>query len=468
MSHAFDIAVIGGGAAGCAAAREAARLGARVALIERERLLGGASWHRGRLPARLLQAAVEQRRAMGGSTDDPSAIELAKLLPELDAKRRARSAELSDGLKESGAIRLHARAHIISPTEIDLTSVRGVKHRIHVGTTIVATGDRPRSIRGARIDHETVLDVGSVLSSVYLPRSVVVAGASPSACEVAGLLAHLGCEVTLAVPGDRVLPDWDPVLGETFVTEFKAAGGTVLWRHTLIHAQRDREGNAHCRLTPAVGGAPVELTPDRVVVATKRKASVRGLGLEALGVSLDSCGNLPVDRQFRTAQPAIRAVGTAIGSGTSPARVVHQAVQAVRFALAPHSARSGPNTPFVDAVLSMPELASVGTAEGVLAGSTISTVIDEVAGLKLVADSEHHVVGLHGWGPGAEARLQAQAAAVQQRWTLDRLANAQDAPFERARQAARTLLSHGRGALQVELDPDDLLAGIVNLSTDAA
>jgi|GEM_PF-4078549 len=463
MSHTFDIAVIGGGAAGCAAAVEAARLGARVALIERERLLGGASWHRGRLPARMLQAAVEARRAAGHATDDPSSVELAHLLPDLEARRCARAAQYADEVKESGALRLHARAHIVSATEIDLTSVRGAQHRIHAHVTILATGDRPRSLRGARIDHEAVLDIGSVLSAVYLPRSVVVAGASASACEMAGLLAHMGCETTLAVPGDRLLPDRDAILGETFLTAFRAAGGTVLWRHALTRAQKDGQGGAICRLTPATGGAPIDLRPDRVVVATNRKASVRGLGLSRLGVELDTFGYLPVDRQYRTLRPTIRAVGAAIGAGSSPERVRYQAVQAVRWALAPRSAATGPTQPFVDAVLGVPELASVGMAEGVLVGSITSTVIDETAGLKLVADSEHRVVGLHAWGPHAEKRLIAQAPAVQDRWTLERLSRTGGALFDRARQAAQTLLSHGSDQGGVALDPDDLLAGIVRL-----
>jgi len=212
MTSTFDIAVIGGGAAGCTAAVEAARLGARVVLIEQERRLGGVSWHRRRLPARLLQAAVRTHRSTDADTIDPSVVELSKLLPDLDARRREQAEALSKTLQKSGVMRLHARARLISPHSVALTTVHGATHQITAERIIIATGDRPRSPRGARIDHEAVLDMGSVLSAVYLPRSVVVAGEGPSACEMATLLGHLGCEVTLAVPGGRVLEGLDPVL----------------------------------------------------------------------------------------------------------------------------------------------------------------------------------------------------------------------------------------------------------------
>lgn len=470
MTQHFDIAIVGGGAAGCAAAVEAARSGARVALIERERLLGGATWHRGRLPARMLQVAVRQLRASGPITGDPSEIELARLLPDLDAHRHQRAAQLAAQVKDSGALRLHARAQLVGPHEIELTSVRGTQHRISARTTILAVGDQPRSLRGARIDHEAILDIGSVLSAVYLPRSVVVAGQTASAVEMAGLLVHLGCEVTLAVPGDRVLPGMDSVLAEAFLTAFRAAGGRVLWRHTVSRAQKDGSGGARCRLISDGTEAPIDLNPDRVVVAGKRRASVRGLGLDGIGLPLDSRGYLEVDSHFRTVLPSVRAVGAAIGTGSCPDRAIHQALHAVHRALELRGSPARPDRPFVETVLSVPELASIGSAESAQHSGLTSTVIDHTAGLKLVADTDHCVVGLHAWGPGAEERLRAQAPAVQERWTLRRLSGETGAAHERSRQAATALLSHGRAGGEVLLDPDDILAGIVQLpeSTSAA
>ena len=130
MTTSFDIAVIGGGAAGCTAAVEAARQGARVALVEQERRLGGVSWHRRRLPARLLQATVRTHRTTDTDTIDPSVVELSKLLPDLDARRREQAEALSKTLQKSGVMRLHARAKLTSPHTIALTTVHGATHEI--------------------------------------------------------------------------------------------------------------------------------------------------------------------------------------------------------------------------------------------------------------------------------------------------------------------------------------------------
>ena len=461
MNSSFDIAVIGGGAAGCTAAVEAARLGARVVLVEQERLLGGVSWHRRRLPARLLQAAVRTHRTMDADTIDPSVVELSKLLPDLDARRRRQAEALANTLQKHGVMRLHARAKLVSSHAIALTTVHGVTHQIEAERIILATGDRPRSPRGARIDHEAVLDMGSVLSAVYLPRSVVVAGEGPSACEMATLLGHLGCEVTLAVPGRGVLEGLDPILAETFLASFQAAGGTFLPHHTLTRAQRDGQGGAHCTLTPSQGGPLLELNPDRVVVATRRKASVRSLGLRAIGLGLNADGYLSVDAHFRTSIPSIAAVGAVIGAGSSPSRIRYQARQAIERALCEPTLSDPTTMPFMDTILAAPELATIGLPEHSQDGLQTTIVADGETGLKLVANEAHQVVGLHAWGPGAEQSLHTLEQVVQQRWPLPSLARAEAPAMRRASEAARRLLSaHARHAASA-LHPDDLLAGLI-------
>ena len=471
MKTAFDIAVIGGGAAGCTAAVEAARLGARVALIEQDRLLGGATWHRGRLPARMLQAAVRARTSGGTTaTTDPATIELSKLLPDLDAHRRKHAASYANALQKHGVLRVHARAALLSPHVVEVTTVQGTRHRIESDQIIIATGDRPRSPRGARIDYEAVLDMGSVLSAVYLPRSVVVAGDGPSACEMATLLGHLGSQVTLAVPGSGVLPGLDPVLAEVVLASLRAAGGTFLPHHTLTGAQKDGSGGALCTLTPTDGSPARHLNPDRVVVATHRTATVRSLDLGAVGLSLSAGGHLPVDRQFQTEQASIRAIGGVIGAGASPTRIRHQARQVAHWALYGRGHANEPPRPFLDTIHAAPELATIGQAERARGGLVATTVRQGDSGLKVVADEHRRLAGLHAWGTGAEKRLQALEEAVQEQWHIRRLSRASSPSMAAASEAARQLEAALSAADPDALHPDDLLAGIVHLpgSTSAA
>mgnify|MGYP000733877453 CR=1 FL=1 len=466
MTKPFDIAVIGGGAAGCAAAEEAARLGARVTLIERNRLLGGASWLRGRMPARMLQevAARMAQRGPEARTTDVASVELAKLLPDLDARRKAHSQQLSDSLTEHRVLRLHARARLAGDGHIDLTSVRGEQHRILARHIILATGDRTVSVRGARIDHELVLDPGSALSAVYLPRTLAIVGGSRAAVEMAGLFSSLGTETTLIVAGTTLLPDADESLREGFLSSFRSAGGKVLWRHKVVKAGKDGEGGARCTVRCSRTGAEETFDVDRIIVAARREATGRSLGLEPVGVTRNEAGLIEVNSSFRTASPGIYAVGAAIGAGTSPARVIDQAKRAVHAAMGTTNARNDgiPNDPrFVDAILTVPELATVGVREAEVPDAQVATVFDGGCGLKLVADTGRRVVGLHAWGRDAERRLEALAEVVQGKWSLARVADNRGAAFERIRQAAGTLLSKRRDLDELVIDPDDLLAGIV-------
>ena len=465
MSREFDIAIVGGGAAGMAAAIEASRLGARAVLIERERLLGGASWHRGRLPARLLQAVVENRKGLPAPGSDGAQVELARLLPNLDTIRERRSAELAQQLQAAGVVWKHARAQLTGPQELELITVDGAHDTLRARWILLATGDRPGSLRGARIDHEAVLDLGSVLSAVYLPRSVVVAGATATACEMAGLLTQLGSEVTLAVPGDRVLPGHEPFLGAAFTEAFVAAGGRLLWNHRVTHAQKDGAGGALCRLSSIRGDSGEDLHPDRVVVATHRKAILRGLGLDTLGIQRSTTGYLAVDPHFRTAQKTVLAVGAVIGSGSSPRRAMHQARSAVQAALGASTIAPLSPSHFVETIRTLPELASIGAVSG---EHTIAHAIQQGDhGFQVVATPEHRVIGLHCWGTGAETTLQALVPVVREGWSVQRLASSPLAVHRGAAQVAHALLegAHGRGP--AELDPDDLLAGKVTASAPA-
>ena len=463
MNGQFDIAVIGGGAAGCTAAVEAARLGGRVVLIEQDRMLGGAAWHRGRLPTRMLQAAVGARALSGDTTADPSTIELAKLLPDLDAHRRKHAQTYADVLQAQGVLRIHGRATVTAPKVVEVTTVNGSRHRVQCTQIIVATGDRPRSPEGAHIDYEAVLDIGSVLSAVFLPRSVVVAGDGASACEMATLLGHLGSKVTLAAPGPRLLPGYDPALADAVLASLRAAGGTFLPEHTLTRAQKDSQGGALCTLTPTDGRPALQLNPDRVVVATHRTASLRALDLDALGISRNVRGYLSVDAQFQTAVDGIRAIGGVIGAGSSPTRIRHQARQVAHWALLGHGLSGEQEIPFLDSIHAAPELATLAASSAERAGLLMATTRDSGRGLKLVADEHHRVVGLHAWGPNAEKRLQALETAVQQKWRVRRLTRASTTSMNAASDVAHQFLASVPAAKSSAIHPDDLLAGVVGM-----
>ncbi len=436
MNLQCDIAIIGGGVAGCSAAVEAARAGRKVVLIERNRLIGGAAWHRGRLPAKLLQEATVQRNTPGDQ--DNKSVEMTRLLPNLEEKRRERSAELAQYLDSLGVVRLHARAKIRSATEVEISTLRGEKRLVRAKNVLLAVGDKTPSMPHVRIDHEVILDIGSALSSVYVPQSAMVVGDGPPAVEIAGLFAHLGAKVSLVVGSDGVLPQSDPAIRRAFVVAFVAAGGQIVRGQSVVSAEKVDGASVRVHLADIATKLETERVVDRVILAHQREPNVRGLGVDTLGLAFTESGWISVDDQFRTSVRGVFAVGAAIGAGSCAPRMSAQARSAVRVAFGlPELSAAGP---FVEGILSVPELAQLGESSDAHPLAEVAHDGDDQLGFKLVV-RRGLVVGAHTWGDGAEGRLKAVADMVAQRWSVARLLDTTTAVWSEARRAATNLES---------------------------
>lgn len=107
-------------------------------------------------------------------------------------------------------------ARLLSPHEVQLETVDGACQTLQAETIVLATGSRPSSIPGIPIDHEHVLDSDSILSMIYLPRSLTILGGGVIACEYAATFALLGVEVTIIDRAKRPLPFMDQEIVEVF------------------------------------------------------------------------------------------------------------------------------------------------------------------------------------------------------------------------------------------------------------
>ena len=131
-----------------------------------------------------------------------------------------------DQLARNGVTFRHGRARLLSPHEVQLEAVDGACQTLLADTIVLATGSRPRSIPEIPIDHEHVLDSDSILSMIYLPRSLTMLGGGVIACEYAATFALLGVEVTLIDRAPRPLSFLDKEVVEVFsaASNDKAAG----------------------------------------------------------------------------------------------------------------------------------------------------------------------------------------------------------------------------------------------------
>lgn len=320
---AFDIIVIGAGPAGQKAAIQGAKAGKRVALIERERGIGGSCVYRGTIPSNTLRE---------------SALQL-------------------DQLKRNGISLLHGRAGFLDARTIEMLTVDGGRQSLTADAIILATGSRPRNPENIPVDHEHVLDSDSLLSMIYLPRSLtIIGGGGVIGCEYASIFALLGTQVTLIDRAPSPLQFMDHELVTHFVKLFEQQSGRYLGGQQILEVQWG--GAAHV-VTTLKDNPPVK--SEKLLVALGRQANIEDLNLAAAGLTATEKGTLPVNQFCQTEVPHIYAVGDMVGAPALASKAMEQGRRAVRHAL---------NLPVGDAsstiplgIYTIPEMASIGLDE---------------------------------------------------------------------------------------------------------
>lgn len=415
VTKSFDFVVIGGGPAGQKAAIKASKEGKSVALIERDRQIGGACVHRGTIPSKTLRESVMQFRRqqttiakMGIETD--GAVEFSGLLSHLQSVIQAHSDYMFRQIERNDITYMHGQARFIDPHHIEVLEPNGKKRTIKARFVILATGTRPRMPDDVPVDHEHVYDSDSILSMIYMPASITVLGAGVIAAEYASILAVLGAKVTMIDKGDRPLGFMEPELSQRYVETLEHFGGRYIGGQRTKSVEWDGVSSVRCTLESGE-----EIVSEKVLFALGRVANVETLNLDCTGVNLTSRGLIEVDNHFRTAAAHIYAVGDVIGPPALASTSMEQGRQAVCHALNLPSAHLARTIPI--GIFTIPEMASVGLCEAaaredygpVVAGTSsfdeiarghISGIQDGL--LKLVVGGDNgQVLGVHIVGEGA-------------------------------------------------------------------
>jgi glutathione reductase (NADPH) len=358
MADPFDLIVLGAGSGGLAAAKRAASHGARVAIVEGDRV-GGTCVIRGCVPKKLLVYGSAYRHLLAdaasygwqiGPVHHDPAVLLAAVRAEVDRLNR-----LHIGLLEKAGVELvRGWGRFSGPDSVAVTGADGQERQLTAARILIAVGGRPQrpEIQGAEL--AWVSDDMFLLER--LPERVVVVGAGFIACEFAGILQGLGVKVIQLVRRDRLLRDFDGEAAESV-------------REAMVEEGIDiRFGRRPVSITGSTPGDLVVALDDGdtidcggVLLATGRRPFLEGLNLEAAGIAVED-GRIPVDGDQTTNVPGIFAVGdvtdricltpVAIDEGRAfadtvyggkPRRVNHDLV--------------------ASAVFSQPELAGVGLTE---------------------------------------------------------------------------------------------------------
>jgi len=350
----FDFVVIGSGPAGQKAAIQAAKAGKRVAVIERDRQVGGSCVHRGTIPSKSLREhALRQRVRRVDLMDEP----IQSLLDGVGETIAAHDTYMAAQLERNHVTLLRGRASFNGPGELTMRRIDGSQAIVRAPIIVIATGSRPRTPPHLAIDHEHVLDSDSILSLAYLPRSLLVLGGGVIASEYAAMFAALGCKVTQADQLDRPLSFLDPELTSFYVEELRKNGGEYISRAEATATRWD--GISQVRTEFKDGRI---LLADKVLVALGRLADVEGLALKAAGVALTSRGHIQVDDHLQTSAPGVFAAGDVIGPPALASVSMEQGRRAACHALG-LLVPSDPVSRLPVGVYTIPEIATVGLDE---------------------------------------------------------------------------------------------------------
>jgi len=434
-SMQFDFVVIGGGPAGQKAALQAAGEGYRVALLERDRQVGGACVHRGTIPSKTLRENVLQLTRFRQQAADfglalPEDIQMSGLLTRLQSVIQTYSHIMQDQLEHNAVTHLHGQGQFLSDHDLKVTRPDGSSLRLSASHYVIATGSRPRNPDNIPVDHEHVYDSDSILSMIYIPESLAVLGGGVIACEYASILAVLGCHVTVIDRADRPLRFMEPELCERFVTTLERFGGRFIGGASVEALAWDDVSRVRSQLD---NGEILET--EKVLFALGRVANVERLNLGATGIQTTPRGLIEVDEHYRTAVAHIYAVGDVIGPPALASTSMEQGRQAVCHALGlpmGHLARTIPV-----GIYTIPEMASVGMTEAGVreqCGAAVTGFADfeeiargQISGvqdglLKLVVDpAERRIHGVHIVGEGAAELIHIGQLAVLKNMLVDEL-----------------------------------------------
>lgn len=359
----YDLVVLGGGSGGLSVASAAAKVGARVALVERSQL-GGECTFSACVPSKALIHAAKlahQARMAGGYGVRTGAVEVDFRA----VMERVRSVVASFAQSDS-ADTLRARGvdvYFGSPVfeAYDAVLVGG-RTRVEGRRFVIATGSSPAAPQVAGLADAGYLDNQSVWQMNALPATLAVLGAGPAGLEFAQAFARLGSKVTVITHSAQILPREDPEISAR-AEQILAAEGLEFHKNVEVTKVELRDGKKVCKFRNKSDGLTFEAARDEILVATGRVANVEGLNLDAVGIHADPHHGIVVDDYLRTESPNIWAIGDVTGRYEFTHAAEREAAVAFQNAVLRLPKRMDyrtlPWTTFLD-----PEVATVGRLEG--------------------------------------------------------------------------------------------------------
>ncbi|MBI4510209.1 MAG: dihydrolipoyl dehydrogenase [Deltaproteobacteria bacterium] len=424
-----DAVVVGSGPGGYAAGIRLGQLGIKTVVVEREKP-GGVCLNVGCIPSKALIHAAKlfdkfkHASELGISMPGMPTIDMGAMQKWKDGVVGKLTSGVRQLLKANGAELLEGEASFVTSRALDVRKRDGSTVRVEAKSVVVATGSRPVEIPGFKFDQKRVIDSTGALALTDVPKRFVVVGGGYIGLELGTVYAKLGSKVTVIEALPSLLTGIDPECVQVVARKLKKTGVEVLLN---AKAKGWEEKGDRAVVTIETGGQEVRLDADKILVTVGRRPNTDQVGLERIGVRLDSKGFVIIDKQQRTNVPGVYAIGDC---ATGPmlahkaAKEAETCAEVIAGRKAEMDARVIPAVVFTD-----PEIATAGFTEEqakkegrevkvgkypfAALGRALS--VNETDGFaKVVADSATgEIIGVHVVGGGASDLISEAALAIE-------------------------------------------------------
>ena len=433
----YDMVVIGSGPAGHRAAIHAAKIGKRVAVVERLPHIGGLNVTTGTASKALREAALHlsgfrERTLYGESYTVKQNITMSDLMVSTNHVMHQQAEMLRSQLARNRTDMFHAEASFVDRHTINLDSNDGIPDRtITADKVIIAVGSHSTQPPTIHTDGRLIFLSDDVMDLPDLPRILTVVGGGAIGLEYASTFAALGVRVTLVDRSPRLLPFADDEIVDALAYHLRENGVTFRLNEDVFDIEYlpGERGN-HVRVLLKSGK---QIVSDAVMYCVGRTGATEGLNLEAAGLATDERGRISVDENYQTSVEGIYAVGGVIGFPDLVSTSQMQGRLAACHAFdVPTNSVPGL---FPYAVKTTPEVAMVGKTESQLTDEGVpyevgraqyreiaKSVIegDESGILKLLFHIEtRKLLGVHIAGEGAAEMIQIGQAVIAHGGRLD-------------------------------------------------
>ena len=419
MRH-YDCIVIGTGPAGQKGAIQAAKLGKRVAIIEKNAVLGGAQVNTGTIPSKALREAAmhltgaSRRGLFGESYRVKKHITIADLVAVSDQVIRHEWQVIQEQFDRNNVDLIWGEAHFEGPNLLQI-KLDDRADLLTADKFLIAVGTRPARPEHVPFDSPNVLCSDELLKLRELPKSMIVVGGGVIGVEYACIMATLGVRVTLVEGRSRVLGFLDHEILDAFQYHMRQAGITLRLGEKVERIEQEPPGDVGEGLVQATLESGKRLRAQTLLYAVGRQGMCGQLALENVGIEYDDRERLAVNDNYQTTAEHVYAAGDVIGFPALASTSMEQGRRAVCHAFGAQVQRF--NDLFPVGIYAVPEISAIGQTEEQLTEAGIpyeagiasykevtrgQLLGDETGMLKLlIHQDDHRILGVHAIGSGA-------------------------------------------------------------------